>query len=93
MDQIDIFARYPRAAWTGVILSLGIFGTIFPLPLAVSAAATLASIAGLWILFVLALLVERRAKYATVGLLIFGLFLLSVSTVLPDLVATIAGAL
>lgn len=93
MDQIDIFARFPRASWIGVVLSLGIFGTIFPIAPALAAIATLASIAGLWILFVLALRVERRTTYATVGLLLFGLFVISVSTVLPELITTIIEAI
>lgn len=89
---MDIFKRFPRASWIGVILSLGIFGTFAPIDHRFQAMATLMSIAGLWTLFILALRVERRSKYAIIGLLFFGLFLLSVSTALPSLLTAIFGA-
>jgi len=92
--HLDPFLHYPKTTALGLGI-IGLAGTLFiaatlaPSPSEAtfaSDAAGILIIVGMWIFFVVGAVIERRKKYAALLILIFGLFLLCLTTTLPFLI-------
>lgn len=99
---INPFRRFPRSSCLASLLIVAA-GLLFiagwkgtdrtDLAAVLQDAAFLLCVAGLWVLFIVGILMERRRKYGAVLLLIGGLFLLSVSLLLPSVIVDLLNAL